>query len=67
MVSDDGIRRIRRPLGRVLEVYRGSDNLVRTADIETLEEIVQNNVRKLCIIDGTCEYSHGGQCGSLKA
>ena len=67
IVSDGGISRTRWPIGRVMEVYRWDNNLFRIADDKTAEEIIQRDVRELCIIEGTDEYSQVGGCGSLKA
>ena len=67
IVSNDGISRTRWPLGRVIEVHPGDDNLVRTANIKTSKGIIQRDVRKLCIIEGTDEYPQAGGCASLKA
>ena len=67
IVSNDGISRTRWPLGRVIKVHHGDDNLVRTANIKTSKGIIQRDVRRLCITEGTDEYPQAGGCASLKA
>ena len=52
MVADDNVRRNQWILGRVLNVFPGSDGLVRSVEVRTRESMLRRPVTKLCLLEG---------------
>ncbi|XP_023313216.1 uncharacterized protein LOC111691290 isoform X1 [Anoplophora glabripennis] len=50
LLKEDNLPPLQWKLGRVSEVYRGKDNIVRVVSVKTSSGIVKRAVRKLCIL-----------------
>ena len=53
LVVDDNIPRGQWPLGRVTEVFKGRDGLVRKCKVQTRNTNVLRPITKLCLLEGT--------------
>jgi len=52
MVADDNVKRNQWILGRVLNVFPGSDGLVRSVEVRAKESVLKRPVTKLCLFEG---------------
>ena len=52
LVKDEGMPRGTWPLGRVLEVFAGTDGLVRSVVVKTIRGIFARPIVKICLLEG---------------
>ena len=52
LVADDNVKRNQWILGRVLNVFPGSDGLVRSVEVRVKESVLKRPVTKLCLLEG---------------
>ena len=55
LLMDDSAPRGHWSLGRVLEVYPGSDGMVRTAKVKTKDSVYIRPIQKLCLLENDLE------------
>ncbi|XP_064619558.1 uncharacterized protein LOC135482999 [Lineus longissimus] len=51
MLAEDNIRRSQWPLGRITEVYPGTDDVVRSATVKTASAEYHRPIAKLCLLE----------------
>ena len=57
LVVNDQTHRNAWPLARVLEVFEGGDNHVRSVKVKTAAGTYVRPVQKLCLLEGVDEYN----------
>ena len=55
LVLDQTQQRHQWPLGRVVEVYKGRDGLIRSAKVKTMNSEYRRPVSKLCLLEAAVE------------
>lgn len=55
LIADDNVNSNQWPLGRVVNVYPGVDNLVRSAELRAKGTTLKRPVTKLCLLEGVNE------------
>ncbi len=51
IVMDDGLPRNMWQLGRIIDVHRGQDGLVRSANVKTQHSVLSRPIAKLCLLE----------------
>ena len=52
LIADDNVNRNQWPLGKVVNVFPGVDNLVRSAELRAKGTTLKRPVTKLCLLEG---------------
>lgn len=55
LIADDNVNRNQWPLGIVVNVYAGVNNLVRIAELRANGTTLKRPVTKLCLLEGVNE------------
>ena len=52
LIVDDNVNRNQWPLGRVVNVFPGVDNLVRSTELQAKGTTLKPQLTKLCLLEG---------------